>query len=157
MESKISHEKRFYWDVIVKNSSENYEISHILLYVASNHMWILIITFFFRMKQMLFGGCNFSDRRGLMAIVFDFLEQEAYKESFLPRASLNSLLFNSPSLKLLSSHHLCQFPLLLGLTGLIRLDLRLSVACHLIPVFLQLSFHWLHEILHPMCRPYAEI
>ena len=38
MESKISHEKRFYWDVIVKNSSENYEISHILLYVASNHM-----------------------------------------------------------------------------------------------------------------------
>ena len=75
------------------------------------------------------------------AIVFDFLEQEAYKESFLPRASLNSLLFNSPSLKLLSSHHLCQFPLLLGLTGLIRLDLRLSVACHLIPVFLQLSFH----------------
>ena len=38
MESKISHEKRFYWDVIVKNSSENYEISHILLNVASNHM-----------------------------------------------------------------------------------------------------------------------
>lgn len=37
MESKISHEKRFYWDVIVKNS-ENYEISHILSYVASNHM-----------------------------------------------------------------------------------------------------------------------
>ena len=38
-----------------------------------------------------------------MAIVFDFLEQQAYKESFLPRASLNSLLFNSPSLKLLAS------------------------------------------------------
>ena len=55
------------------------------------------------MKQMLFGGCNFSDRRGLMAIVFDFLEQQAYKESFLPRASLNSLLFNPPSLKLLAS------------------------------------------------------
>lgn len=35
MESKISHEKRFYWDVIVKNSSENYEISHILSYAFS--------------------------------------------------------------------------------------------------------------------------
>ena len=38
MDSRISHEKRFYWDIIVKNSSENYEISHILLYVAPNHM-----------------------------------------------------------------------------------------------------------------------
>lgn len=128
-------------------------LSSVLWNIAYNYMLILIIIFPEWYKCGFFEGIIFLTKlRDCLCVWFS---QQDGKEGFLPRASPNSLLFKSSSLKGLSWHHSCQFSILSGLTGLIWPDLPLLVTCHVIRVSLA-PLSRLHEILPLVCRPFPQ-